>query len=288
MAVAGLMALGFGGSLQASIVDLGAAGQFGALALTTGIDDSGPLGPGGSVSINADVGVASSGQSFSASGSVVYSGDLYLHTGVTYNNSALGVPLPQPQNATNDAFLAQARSDAFAASSFALTLGVTATYGTINTTTTISESAVGNYVFSLQGGINFSGNKTLTLSAPAGNISSQFVLTGGSILVSGGLTADNVLLNYTGTSDVRFSGGGNSSQVYGTILAPNAHVSLSPGLVVGSVIAAGLSLSSGAQILTPVPEVTPGSVIFGFLGLVITVGSRKTLAARLRRVQAKQ
>ncbi len=165
---------------------------------------------------------------------------------------------------------------------------MTATYGTINTTTTISESAVGNYVFSLQGGINFSGNKTLTLSAPAGNISSQFVLTGGSILVSGGLTADNVLLNYTGTSDVRFSGGGNSSQVYGTILAPNAHVSLSPGLVVGRVIAAGLSLSSGAQILTPVPEVTPGSVIFGFLGLVIAVGSRKTLAARLRRVQAKQ
>ena len=85
MAVAGLMALGFGGSLQASIVDLGAAGQFGALALTTGIDDSGPLGPDGSVSINADVGVAS----FSASGSVIYSGDLYLHTGVTYNNSAL-------------------------------------------------------------------------------------------------------------------------------------------------------------------------------------------------------
>ncbi|HXA09068.1 MAG TPA: collagen-binding domain-containing protein [Chthoniobacterales bacterium] len=293
MAVAGLMAVGFGGPLQASIVDLGAAGQFGALALTTGIDDSGPLGPDGSVTINADVGVASSGQSFSASGSVVYSGNLYLHTGVTYNNSAPGVPLPQPQNATNDAFLAQARSDAFAASNFALTLGVTATYGTINTNTTISEGAVGNYVFSLQGGINFSGNSTLTLSAPAGscyvlNISNQFVLTGGSVLLSGGLTADNVLLNYTGTSDVRFSGGGNSSQVYGTILAPNAKVDLSPGLVVGRVIASGLSMSSGAQILTPVPEVTPGSVIFGFLGLVIAVGSRKALAARLIRVRAKQ
>jgi choice-of-anchor A domain-containing protein len=151
---------------------------------------------------------------------------------------------------------------------------------------TISESTVGNYVFSLQG-INFSGDKTLTLSAPAGsnfvlNISSQFVLTGGSVLVAGGLTANDVLLNYTGTSDLRFSGGGNSSQVYGTILAPNAAVHLDPGLVVGSVISASITMSSGAQIMSPVPEVAPGSVVFGFLGLVIAVASRRALATRLR------
>ena len=233
-------------------VNLGDAGNFAALALTHGFDDSGPIGPNARYTIKGDVGVASTGQTFSASGSVVYTGDVYLHTGDTYNSSAPGVPPPEEQNAENDAYLEQARTDAFNASDFALTLGVTGTYGTISDTTTISETTVGSYVFDIQG-INFSGGKTLTLSAPRGssfvlNVSDELVLTFGSILVSGGLDPGSVLVNYTGTSSVRFSGGGNASQVYGTILAPNAAVQLSPGLVRGSVIADSISMSSGAQI----------------------------------------
>jgi len=183
--------------------------------------------------------------------------------------------------------LEQAKTDAFAASAAALQLGMnpTATYGTINATTSITENSVGNYVFNITA-INFSGGSTLTLNAPAGstyllNISTGITLTGGSILVAGGLTAADVLINYTGTDAVQFSGGGNTSQVYATILAPNAEVGLHPGLVVGSIIANSITMSSGADVI-PVPEVTPSSVIFGFLGLVMAVTSRRTLMRRAR------
>ena len=147
----------------------------------------------------------------------------------------------------------------------------------------ISESAKGNYVFNI-GSINFTGDKTLTLNAPAGsnyvlNISGSISLTGGSILVAGGLTAADVLINYTGTNVVQFSGGGNSSQVFGTILAPNAEVGLHPGFVAGSVIADTITLSSGGQIggMSAVPEM---NAIFPIFGLVVAVGSTHLLRRR--------
>ncbi len=272
---------------KAAVLDLGAAGQFTLLALGGSIDDSGPAGPQANpYTVNGPVGVVTSGQKFQASGDVVYSGPVYLHSGVTYNSSAAGVPQPTTGPAV-DSLLEQAYTDAFNASAAALQLGMnpTATYGTISTTTTITENAVGNYVFNIAA-INFSGGSTLTLDAPAGstyllNISTGITLTGGSILVSGGLTAADVLINYTGTNAAQFSGGGNTSQVYATILAPYAEVGLHPGLVVGSVIADSITMSSGADVI-PVPEVTPSWLIFGFLGLVVAVTSRQGLMRRVR------
>jgi choice-of-anchor A domain-containing protein len=255
-------------------VDLGTAGNFTMLALTGGIDDSGPLGPQSDPnSVDGAVGVASAGQKFQASGSVTYNGPIYLHSGDTYNSSAPGVPQPT-MGSSVDGMLAQAKTDAFNASTFASGLSATATYGTINNNLTITEHSVGNYVFNIQS-INFSGNKALTLDAPAGssyvlNISNSIVLTTGSIKLAGGLSAANVLINYTGTNTVQFSGGGNTSQVFGTILAPNTEVGLHPGLVVGSIMAGSITMSSGANVV-PVPEVTPSSVIFGFIGLVVAV-----------------
>jgi len=283
-----LAVVSFGSSARAGFVNLGAAGDFAALALTHGIDSSGPLGPDGQYTFNGNVGVASSGQKFQASGSVSMapSAKLYLHTGDTYNSSAPGVPQPQPQNAANDAFLTQARNDAFAASSFAAGLTPNATYGTINNNLTITEAAAGNYVFNISS-INFSGGKALTLNAPAGstytlNISDSIVLTSGSILVSGGLTASDVLINYTGSNVVQFSGGGNSSQVFGTILAPFAEVGLHPGFVAGSVIADTITLSSGGQIggMTVVPEM---NALFPLFGLGIAIGSTHLLRRRASR-----
>ncbi len=286
-AIAGLALVGFSSSAKAIFVDLGAAGSFNALALTHGIDASGPLGPNAPYTFNGNVGVASPGQKFQASGSVSMAptAKLYLHSGDTYNSSAPGVPQPQPQNAANDAFLTQARNDAFAASNFASSLMATATYGTINNTTTISQGAAGNYVFDITA-ISFSGNKTLTLDAPAGstftlNISGSITLTGGSILVSGGLTANDVLINYTGTNVVQFSGGGNSSQIYGTVLAPYAEVGLHPGFIAGSVIADKITISSGGQI-GAVPEM---NALFPLIGLIVAAGS--THALRRRRLARK-
>jgi choice-of-anchor A domain-containing protein len=273
------------GTTKAAVLDLGAAGQFTLLALGGSIDHSGPLGPQANpYSVAGPVGVVTSGEKFQASGDVVYSGPIYLHTGVTYNSSAAGVP-PPTMSAAVDSMLEQAKADAFAASSFASSLAPTATYGTINSTTSITESSVGNYVFNITA-ISFSGGSTLTLDAPAGstyllNISSGITLTGGSILVAGGLSAADVLINYTGTNTVSFSGGGNTSQVYGTILAVNAEVGLHPGFVAGSIIADSITMSSGANVI-PVPEVTPSSVVFGFLGLVVAVTSRRALTRRVR------
>ncbi len=284
-AIAGLALTGFGSQAKAVFVDLGAAGQFGALALTHGIDTSGPLGPNTPYTFMGNVGVASAGQKFQSSGSVSMAptAKLYLHTGDTYNSSAPGVPAAQPQNAANDAFLTQARNDAFSASTFASSLAATASYGTINSTTSITEGAAGNYVFDITN-INFSGNNTLTLNAPAGstytlNVSGSITLTGGSILVAGGLKATDVLINYTGSNVVQFSGGGNSSQVYGTILAPFAEVGLHPGYVAGSVIADTITLSSGGEVggMTQVPEM---SALFPLVGLAVAVGSTHVLRRR--------
>ncbi len=289
-ALALAIALLLPGTAKASVVNLGQAGQFTLLAMGGGIDDSGPLGPQSNpYSVDGPVGVVTAGQKFQASGSVSYNGAIFLHSGVTFNSSAQGVPQPT-MSAAIDSMLQQAKQDAFAASAFALSLSPNQTFGTINSNTSIKENSVGNYVFNITD-INFSGAKNLTLSAPAGstyvlNISNGIVLTSGSILVAGGLSAADVLINYTGTADVRFSGGGNTSQVYGTILAPNATVGLHPGLVVGSVIADAITMSSGANVV-PVPEVAPSSVIFGFLGLIVAVSSRRALAGRVRAVATR-
>jgi choice-of-anchor A domain-containing protein len=281
--------ISFSGPLHGSMigsVDLGTSGNFTLLALGGGIDDSGPTGPDANpYTVNRPVGVVTSGQKFQASASVTYAVPIDLHSGVTYNSSAPGVPQPTTGSSV-DTMLEKAKADAFSASSFASGLAATATFGTINNTMSITENAAGNYVFNITA-INFSGNKTLTLNAPSGssyvlNISSGITLTGGSILVAGGLTAGNVLINYTGTNTVQFSGGGNTSRVDATILAPNAEVGLHPGFVAGSIIADSITMSSGADV-SAIPEVTPSSVIFGFLGLIVAVSSRKMIAARAKR-----
>ncbi|MBV9127091.1 MAG: choice-of-anchor A family protein, partial [Verrucomicrobia bacterium] len=276
-------------------VDLGQASNFAALALNGGIDSSGPLGPQ-APNFGGNVGVASAGQKFQASGSVTVGngGQLFLHTGDTVNSSAPGVPPPQPQNAANDAFLTQARTDALNASQTATALGqnpatLTGTFATISSPMTITENAPGRYVFNI-GSINLNGGDKLTLNGPAGatfvlNVTGSITLNGGGppqgIFVSGGVTAADVLINYTGNQTIQFTGGGNASQVFGTILAPNVEVGLHPGFVAGSVIANNITMSSGADIGgMVVPEVTPGSVLLGFAFLVVAVGSRKTLMAR--------
>jgi choice-of-anchor A domain-containing protein len=283
-------ALAFSGSARASVIDLGKAGQFAMLALSGDIQDSGPTGPQANpFSVDGPIGIATSGHKFQTSGSRTYNGPIYLHTGSTLNSSAPNTPAPTMGPAV-DSMLSQAVSDAFAASSFAAGLAATASYGTINNNLTITEAANGHYVFDI-GSINFSGGKALTLNGTANstfllNVSGSITLSPGSILLTGGLTANNVLINYTGSNTINTSGGSNSSQIFGTLLAPNAMVNMTPGFVAGSIIAASINLSSGANVI-PVPEVTPSSVVFGFLGLLVAVSSRRALVGRFRAVAKK-
>lgn len=272
---------------RASVVDLGQAGQFTMLALGGSIDDSGPLGPQSDPwTVDGKVGVVTPGQKFQASGSVKYNGPIYLHSGVTFNSSAPGVPQPT-MSAAVDHMLEQAKTDAFNAFNQISLLSATATYGAINNDMTISESANGHYVFDISS-ITFSGGKALTLNGTKDStfilrISDSLTLSPGSIVLSGGLTANNVLIDFTGTKDIQFSGGGNSSQVFGTILAPNATVGLHPGFVAGSIIANAITMSSGADIV-PVPEL---GTLFPVIGLMTAVLSTSVLRRRKQKELAK-
>jgi hypothetical protein len=90
---------------------------------------------------------------------------------------------------------------------------------------------------------------------------------------STGATEQDVLFNYTGTSNVAFTGGGNSSELHGIILALNAQIQLSPGLVVGEVISGkNISIVSGAIV-----EGVPGNGGGGQGGRPVPDGS-STLA----------
>jgi hypothetical protein len=208
---------------------------------------------------------------------------VYLSPGFTNNG-------PNVLKTVYDAAkLNAAWNDAVNASAMLASLAPTQTFGAITSAMTISEATKGDYVFNISS-INLN-QSALTLSAPAGsqfvlNISGNITLNGGSqgngILLAGGLNSSDVFINLTGTdSNLTTSGGGNAQQIFGTVLATglNASVNLHPGQINGEIIARTLTTSSGAL---EVPEVTPSSVIFGFIGLVVAFGSRRTLMARVR------
>jgi hypothetical protein len=208
---------------------------------------------------------------------------VYLSPGFTNNG-------PNVLKTVYDAAkLNAAWNDAVNASAMLASLAPTQTFGAITSAMTISEATKGDYVFNISS-INLN-QSAITLSAPAGsqfvlNISGNITLNGGSqgngILLAGGLQSNDVFINLTGTdSNLTTSGGGNAQQIFGTVIATglNASVNLHPGQINGEIIARTLTTSSGAL---EVPEVTPSSVIFGFIGLVVAFGSRRTLMARVR------
>jgi hypothetical protein len=91
---------------------------------------------------------------------------------------------------------------------------------------------------------------------------------------AGGGTANSVLTTATG-----------SGKFDAVVFVPVSDFNLSDKYVIlyfagqGN---GGFEEWTAATNATPVPEVTPGSVIFGFLGLIVAVGSRRTLMARVR------
>ena len=104
----------------------------------------------------------------------------------------------------------------------------------------------------------------------------------GKVMLVGGISPADVLWNVIGTgAAVAFSGGGNSAQLSGILLAPFRDIQLSPGLVIGEVIGGGntISLSGGADInAVPEPSTTALLILASLLVLGRAFFGRRTLA----------
>ena len=264
---------------QASVVNLGAAAGWSVLTYNSNNTSDSAFNGGPIGVVNGNWTQSGGGQTDHQQPTTVY-----LSPGFTNNGPNVLTTV------YNAALLNSAWTDAVNASAMLASLAPTQTLGAINSGLTLSEAAVGTYVFNISS-INLN-QSALTLSAPAGstfvlNISGNITLNGGSpgngILLAGGLKSSDVFINLTGVnSNLTTSGGGNAQQIFGTVLATglNASVNLHPGQINGEIIARTLTTSSGA--LGVVPEVTPSSVVFGFIGLVVAFSSRRTLMARVR------
>jgi hypothetical protein len=263
---------------NATLIDilgqLGEAGKYAVFSLTgTAQDDS-------KVTINGDVGVGPNGSASVGAPSTI-NGTLYKDPTATVTGPGLitgGIVTTSLQQGVNDAI---------AASTFFDGLAATQTFTSISTATTIAGNG-GNNIIDLSGGITLGGTNNLTLSGNANdrfifNISGGLGLTGSaSVVLTGGVVAQNVVFNFIGTGSALTADVGNLIQ--GVVLATQRDLAFHS--VSGAVIGGGatLALSSGAVVtgFPAVPETTPGSVIFGFLGLVVAVSSRKAIAARAR------
>ena len=261
------------------------------------------------VAIAGNAGITQSGQISDSGGQ--FAGDLYLgdnasaqFTGTYANNSPVAGMIHKGVGATvspgsaysfNDVFdspqqmLSQVQLDAINASTAASKLTATSTLSQISKSLTLAPGVYNLTNFQLT-------HATLTLSGSGSfvfNISSSFALKYGQVILAGGATESNVLFNYTGTSDVSFSG--NASVLHGIILALNASVNLSQGLVVGEIISGrNIMIGSGALVqglgnIAPpfsvpnpstVPDATP-TIVLGFIVLVLLLVFRPFLACSL-------
>jgi hypothetical protein len=269
---------------QAAIVDLGSAAGWAVLTYNSNNTSDSAFNGGPIGVVNGDWTQSGGQQTDNQKATTVYLSPGFHNNGPSVEKTVF-----------DSGKLNAAWTDAVNASAMLASLAPTQTFGAITNAMTISESVKGDYVFNIS---SISLNQSaLTLSAPAGsqfvlNISGNITLNGGSqgngILLGGGLKSSDVFINLTSPdANVTTTGGGNAQQIFGTVIATgvNASVNLHPGQINGEIIARTLTTSSGAF---EVPEVTPSSVIFGFLGLVVAISSRRALMARVRSVSQRK
>jgi choice-of-anchor A domain-containing protein len=220
-----------------SPVDLGVANEFAVLGLTNtaitnvssavvgnlGVSQFGSVTNGRNASITGNVDEFTTGQ---------YSGSGTLTGSIV----------------TNTPPLTQCDSDAISASMTAGGLSPTQTLGAIKTATTVTGNGNVN-VINITGDITAS----LTLSGSASdvfivNVQGNLVLRNHeSISLTGGVTADHVLFNFTNSTGKVISAGG--ATINGTILALGYNVTLRGAIVNGEIIAgASIDISGGTQV----------------------------------------
>ena len=257
------------GTIDASPISLGNASGFAALSLSGNVTLNG--------TVTGPVGVAAPGFSFSAPGTG-FTSALYVNTGSTIVSS--GTASSVNQNAATNSYLSQAITDANNAAAQASASTPTSIFTSPPAGNTITQSAVGNYVYNLTG-FNF-GSGTLTVNAPAGStvivniatISSNSQVT---LNIGGGLTANDVIWNIQSPTFLNQGGGKN---VTGILLAPTSTVTVNGGATMtGQVIAqaitetgSGVIIGTGLAPIVIVPE--PASLSIVAIGAAALLGHR--------------
>ena len=257
---------------HASLVDLGAAGDYGILGLNGATINlsSGPLRVNDNVGVgnNAALNFSGGGQ---INGSVDYASSATLNTG---GNTISG--------GTHQIDFSATQHDALALASSAASLTPTQTFSSITSPLTITGSG-GQNVIRVTNDIHLSGGN-LTLSGGPNdtfifNIAGTMELSGNTnIILSGGVNPSQILFNFLGTgSQVQTSG---QSNTVGIFLAPSRVFNINGGTHQSEFVS-GMSLSFQSNpVLIPVPETVPNIVIFGFIGCVLVASSRRFKAAR--------
>lgn len=230
-----------------------------------------------------------------SSGYKSINGNLYLASGDSVNDPAqvIGSIYSNFASLNPDWQAAVSASEAFEA----MVATQTVSGGMVSGTTTI-HSTGGINVIDISS-LNLGNGQKLTLNGAVGdqfiiNVSGKFVLNSGQIVLTGGLTQDDVVFNVTASGNaVQTSGGlNNESIINGILLAINSGIAMSPGLINGELIAGGhtVHLVSGASVNqvdrdVGVPE--PSTYLLLGTGL-LALGciGRKRAAASFRRGKA--
>ena len=225
------------------------------------------MNPGANAS-QANLGIANGGK-LNSSATTVIQGAYYMFSNNRGDSIADTTIVGGTLTGANvDSKLSTAASDATTASANLAGLTADQTFpNTITTTQTITATVPGQNVINLENGINLGNGLTLTLS---GSASQSFVINipdGGitldsaSILLTGGLTAANVIFNLTNTIIGRnnVSVTGSPAVINGIVMDLNGSVSVTGqgDIVNGEVISSqNISFTNGSdvEVVPTVPE----------------------------------
>jgi choice-of-anchor A domain-containing protein len=177
-------------------------------------------------------------------------------------------------------------------SAYAAGLPATATYGTINSGTTIIGNGSNNIINVGTISLNGTGGHKLTLSGGANdvfvlNISSSVSFlqtTWTPVVLSGGVTADHVLFNLLSTSptaNALFVT--NGVTLVGTFIAPYASMSLGSANLDGAVFAGGNNLTLNGSTINADVFMLPEPSSFALVGISCLFGLGLCSRRRTRR-----